>query len=560
MPLTATRPLAWILFTALVSIPLARAQQQDHFRYQHLPRPLAAKYAGRYEGLQGLAEPGRTWVREGLSWLAEAQEPLGFWDCDRFGGHEQHDVEVTALALLSYLAEDGLRPGSPWRRRLQAGLAWLGSQQVTDPSGREDGRIGTPRHKDFIYGHTIATLAMVEAYGLSGDETLRDPAQRAVRYLENYRRAGHGWGYEPRSSGGNSAVTAWAGHTLVAAQEFGLELKDGTLDAVRGWFRRVTEEPTGRVATSRDGESLRWGSGGGSTAPAGEALIAASLSLHLLLGDQPSHSPVLDRQVERLVLDPPVWDDESTRVDFHHWFYSSQALRQIEGEAAEGWRAALLDALAEGRSAGDDQGGSWSPVEDRDLPGGRVYATAMALLSLQAPYRYGDLDEPRVLPAAKAFTRIQQALEKRKLKRVADLCEKLDVRRLSEEERKGFELFRSVFQQQQASAMGAVHNAVASTNYVEAKARLERLADEWRGLEPGAAAKKELARFKKAPLKQELRADTALRKLRARYFEWMRGSEDGEDLRDDLADLRKKHHGTTACERAEGLLATMEDR
>ena len=55
---------------------------------------------------------------------------------------------------------------------------WLCQQQAAN------GRIGSNAMHDFIYGHAIATCALCEVAGLSGDEPLRGAAQKALDYLE----------------------------------------------------------------------------------------------------------------------------------------------------------------------------------------------------------------------------------------------------------------------------------------------------------------------------------------------------------------------------------------
>ena len=60
------------------------------------------------------------------------------------------------------------------------------------------------------------------------------------------------------------------------------------------------------------------------------------------------------------------------------------------GPRAEAWRAALVEALVpHQRIDGDVCGpkGSWDPVDAWGPEGGRVYATATAVLALQAPGR-----------------------------------------------------------------------------------------------------------------------------------------------------------------------------
>jgi len=63
------------------------------------------------------------------------------------------------------------------------------------------------------------------------------------------------------------------------------------------------------------------------------------------------------------------------------------------GASWEGWRAALDRVLIGSQRRDGDSKGSWDPVGPWGFSGGRVYATAMALLSLQSRWRLDRLYE-----------------------------------------------------------------------------------------------------------------------------------------------------------------------
>ena len=93
-----------------------------------------------------------------------------------------------------------------------------------------------------MYCHAMATLAMCEAYALSLDDRLRDPAQRAVSFLVRGRaRDGQAWRYEPAAPVGDTSILGWVVMALKSAREVGLRVPDQT-GVGRGmllWLDRV---------------------------------------------------------------------------------------------------------------------------------------------------------------------------------------------------------------------------------------------------------------------------------------------------------------------------------
>jgi hypothetical protein len=81
--------------------------------------------------------------------------------------------------------------------------------------------------------------------------------------------------------------------------------------------------------------------------------------------------------------------------DLYYTYYSTLAMYQIGGEHWAVWNRLFRDPLlsAQVRRRVDDQGryvrGSWNPRNHQwGSAGGRVYATAMAVMALEVYYRY----------------------------------------------------------------------------------------------------------------------------------------------------------------------------
>ena len=85
------------------------------------------------------------------------------------------------------------------------------------------------------------------------------------------------------------------------------------------------------------------------------------------------------------------------------WHFASLALRQCGGEAWRRFREALRTEVIPNQRNGGPLNGSWDPLGVWGEDGGRLYSTALVLLTLQASYRYDAPDaEPWVVPKADA--------------------------------------------------------------------------------------------------------------------------------------------------------------
>jgi hypothetical protein len=149
-------------------------------------------------------------VASALRWFKRHQSPNGMWDVDGYQANcmdgaakcepgkvqaGDADVACTAYAVLCYLGA-GYDHRSPnlYRKTVENGLKWLLSAQ------KPDGLMGERN-----YEHAIATSALAEAYAMTSDPLLREPAQKAVDVIlarqardakaKDQAYAGLGWDY-----------------------------------------------------------------------------------------------------------------------------------------------------------------------------------------------------------------------------------------------------------------------------------------------------------------------------------------------------------------------------
>jgi hypothetical protein len=324
-----------------------------------------------------VAEPewaagARTAVKEGIGWLRRNQHADGFWSA----GKPLNDVGTTGLALLAFVRAG---QGEQSRAAIERATRWLLDQQDNE------GLIGTKASHVFHYSHAIATLALCEA--ARGNEALAPRAQKAIDYIERARNPYKVWRYFPRDGDNDTSVTGWKVMALAAGKEAKLAVSDGAYKYAALWFDEVTDPKTGRAGYTKRGEASSRLQGMQQRFPptAGEALTAMGASCRLLLG-QPGTQPVLVQAAGTILQKPPVWSKESG-ADMCYWFLASTAMARIGGEQTSAWSKALLDAALPAQRQDGESRGSWDPIDPWGSEGGRAYATAMLVLSVEACLR-----------------------------------------------------------------------------------------------------------------------------------------------------------------------------
>jgi len=106
-----------------------------------------------------------------------------------------------------------------------------------------------------------------------------------------------------------------------------------------------------------------------------------------------------------LMRHPPRWrlrrGKAPATINMYYWYYGTLAMFQYGDGPWREWNKAMVKALVPTqRHAGDVKGhgceaGSWDPIGEWGLAGGRVYATAMGALTLEVYYRFKRVDETR---------------------------------------------------------------------------------------------------------------------------------------------------------------------
>jgi hypothetical protein len=116
-----------------------------------------------------------------------------------------------------------------------------------------------------------------------------------------------------------------------------------------------------------------------------------SLLCRLLTGKSPSDE-IVRASASYLMKIPPRWQEPTfgvnSTVGMYYWFHASHALFQLGGPDWKTWNKSLTEALLKTQRQGACEDGSWDPIDEWGVVGGRVYSTAVAALTLEVYYRY----------------------------------------------------------------------------------------------------------------------------------------------------------------------------
>ena len=353
-----------------------------------MPRaPMGRMFAGRDPQVRAHAvkEAGGTSFTEaavarGLVFLSRHQNKDGSWslhnvhntpDCDETcnaKGHTNSDVAATALSLLPFLGAGQTHEKGQYAEVVTGGLRWLIEHQ------KEDGDL---RDKGQMYAHGQAAIVLSEAYALTGDEQLREPAQLALNYIIRAQHRGGGWRYNPGEPG-DTSVVGWQLMALKSGQMAYLHVPTKTFELAGVFLHDLNH---GKKSKGRYGYQR-----GSNPTP---AMTAEALLCGQYLGWS-KDDPNLRAGVNYLL------DDHfpnSKKPNIYYWYYGTQVMHHYGGTAWSRWNAKMRTMLVDLQETKGHAAGSWTPLgggiqcgfADR---GGRLFMTSLATCILEVYYRH----------------------------------------------------------------------------------------------------------------------------------------------------------------------------
>ena len=322
----------------------------------------------------GGTEASERAVAMALQWLASVQIPDGGWSFDHRlapGGNGSRNPGLlkaarngaTGLALLPFLGAGQTHEKGKYRETVKGGLYFLKQHMRLSQKGGswlEGG--GT------MYSHGIASITMCEAFAMTKDKGLFEPAQRAVAYICYAQDPiGGGWRYAEREPGDTSVV----GWQIMA-------LKSGHMG-----YLQVPPITVTRAVKFLDSVQTAKGANYGYTGPGnGAATTAVGLLCRMYLGWDKNH-PGLKAGAEWISRRGP------NKSDMYYNYYATQVMRHMDGPMWKKWNAEMRDYLVGTQATKGHEAGSWHfPGGHGSDRGGRLYNTAMACMILEVYYRH----------------------------------------------------------------------------------------------------------------------------------------------------------------------------
>ena len=307
-------------------------------------------------------------VDRGLAYLAKIQEQDGRWDIGKGGGQRGHDVGATAFALLAYYGR-GERHDEEcqYQDTVARGLQWLLSQQ---DRATGDMRGPKPQH-NAMYDHGIASLALIEAYGVTKDPDLRPRAIAAIEFMGESQHQEGGWRYRPGERG-DLSVTGWYIMALASARMSGIPVPQQIYDGARDFLEGVRGGPSGGSYGYTDSPGRRDSGRHG--------MNAAGFFCSQLLGDSPNGAEAYESS--------GILARSGLKVnDLYYLYYGTIAAYQHQGPLWRGWRGQMQRGFLKAQA----RDGSWHGRGNHGSAMGKVIGTALTVLCLEAHYRYTPL-------------------------------------------------------------------------------------------------------------------------------------------------------------------------
>ena len=381
--------------TVLAPGPRARPADQADVEHAGAPDPSAVENAARAEIDGALpdaaphagacrcvtAAPGP--AERALDWLAAHATPEGGWSSAGFSrwcsgsartdgatldgtGSPTRDVHATALALYAFLGAGYTRRSEHRYGRIVAtGLRALHARQA------DDGFVGDGPTLEAYEGHALATLTLVEAFGLTGSSVDKGPAIRALSRLSIMLRQLEPRALRPRTVA--FAAMAWrTAHTIAVADD----------RAGKPASFVVPDEVFSRLRALADGWSRR-------DAEASDALRAWTSVL--IDENEEGRDDRLRTLLANEPLAPPDPLGSESEADPLRWFFAGTATFRVGHEPWKAWETAMKPLLKDRQRADGgacDYDGSLDPLGPKRFERGRVESTACLALCAELWYRY----------------------------------------------------------------------------------------------------------------------------------------------------------------------------
>lgn len=329
-----------------------------------------AVFASFYSAAYSAEKVDEALARAGRHLVSQQDEKLGFIN-DK--GGNRNETAMSSLAILAFAAL-GHQPGdaTPEGGAMRKALAYV----LRPESQEKDGYFGK-LDGSRMYGHGITTLMLAEMIGMGADAEqdalLRDKTRKAIDLIlrvqmvpKNDQNRG-GWRYTPDAGDSDMSVTVWQTMALRAAKNAGMEVPSEAITSAVAYIKKCYE-PEGQRGGANPVGGFGYQGRGREISTTAEGLLALQVC-----GEYESEE--VKGAANRLLKEGV---KKGERWFFYTTYYYAQGMYQRGDSFATTGEKAVADSLLPMQSPE----GWWEAGGGEERQGGKVYATALSILSL----------------------------------------------------------------------------------------------------------------------------------------------------------------------------------
>ncbi len=287
-------------------------------------------------------------MEHALEWLKDTQNKDGSWG---------NNSAITSFVVLAFMSQGHLPGQGKYGPEVAKGV-----RNLVAGSRESDGYL-VGNTGGNMYVHGMATLALSQVWGMTGDEEVKKVLKKAVDLICKTQNSEGGWRYEPQPTGADISVTIMQVMALRGAKDSGLHVPDDKMKNAINYINKCHDPRSG---------GYRYQIGGG---PAGYARTAAGVCVLQLCGEYDK------KEIASAVKYLDTTGDDRQ----HYWYgayYAAHAYHQVGGKEWE----AFYDKMKTKLLGSQQNNGSWKDAKEGHV--GPAYQTAIAILILSVPSHY----------------------------------------------------------------------------------------------------------------------------------------------------------------------------
>jgi hypothetical protein len=324
-------------------------------------------------------------IKRGVDWILKAQNRDGSWGLDDKATPDITCTSLCALTLMAGSNTDRSGPDARCVKAVQEALRWVMEKARRARLGIEGGEVTLIQNKLGTNVHTFfATVFLSQAFGMQGpwigsekpDEIREHLIKMTGRIAETQEPDGS-W---HRQTFGSLKATAMAWLALRSSHSAGINVKGAAVDKTTKFMRSEYNPATGLF--NRNGQVQGY-----------QAIYASTSCLRVFYGMGEQQEETVQKATAAILKTIKGAGQQQGMEflscegeDFLSAAMLTQALLREEGRYWKEWYPWISDLLCKKQN----RDGTWTGTA---CISGRTFATACALLALQAPYKLLPLQE-----------------------------------------------------------------------------------------------------------------------------------------------------------------------